>query len=135
MNNSAYRILMKRKKEIIGYGLLLFVLTMVLLFILSMITNTDSPTGLWWVSVVMAVVLGVIARWFSHRLHPATRRQALTYGVVWAIMLAGILLIIAIPNGTTKIVFGEWSTYLIFIGVAVGPMLVKVRGKSKNEQL
>lgn len=38
-------------------------------------------------------------------------------------MLAGILLFIAIPNQTTEVVFGNWSIYLIFLGVAVGPLL------------
>lgn len=71
----------------------------------------------------MAVLMAACSRWFSRRLHAASTKQALTFGMVWAVMLAAILLLIAIPNQTTEIVFGQWSTYLIFIGVAVGPLL------------
>lgn len=118
---------MKHYLKIISYGFLLFIITMVLLFVLSIITGSDSPVGFWWVGVIMAVLMTALSLLFSRRLRPASTKQAFTYGVVWAIMLAGILLIIAIPNGTTKIVFGQWSTYLIFVGVVVGPVLMNSR--------
>ncbi|MDD5566751.1 MAG: hypothetical protein PHH01_01005 [Patescibacteria group bacterium] len=98
---------------------------MVLLFLLSMITGSDSPVGFWWVGVILAIIMTGVSLWFSRGLHPATAKQAFSHGLTWAIMLAGFLLIIAIPNGTTDIVFGNWSTYLVFVGVAVGPALKK----------
>jgi len=118
--------------KILGFGLLLFIITMALLFIMSMITGSEQPIDFWWVSAVIAVLMTLCSLWFSRKLHPSTASQAFTYGIVWAIMLAAILLIIAIPNGTTGIVFGQWPTYLIFIGVAVGPVLMKPKQFSPN---
>lgn len=116
---------MKLRLKVFGYGFLLFVITMVLLFVLSMITGSEQPIDLWWVGVIIAVLMTLFSLWFSRRLHPTTSGQALTYGIIWAIMLAGILLIITIPNGTTSIVFGQWPTYLIFVGVALGPVVMR----------
>src|SRR3989338_5348279 len=120
----------KRPLKIFAFGLLLFLMTLALLFIMSMITNSEQPVDFWWVGAVIAVLVALISRWFSRRLHATTSRQALTHGIVWAIMLAAILLITAIPNGTIGTVFGQWPTYLIFIGVTVGPLLMKPKTTS-----
>ena len=109
--------------KVFGYGFLLFIITMILLFLMSVVTGSDQPVDFWWVGVVVAVLMMFCSLWFSRLMHANTSKQALTFGIVWAIMLAAILLIIAIPNGTTAIVFGQWSTYLVFIGVAIGPVL------------
>jgi len=106
-----------------GYGLLLFLITMVLLFLMSVVTQSDQSVDYPWAGAIIAVLMAGCSRWFSRLLHPASTKQARTFGIVWAVMLAAILLLIAIPNQTTEIVFGQWSTYLIFIGVAVGPLL------------
>lgn len=63
---------MSRSLKVFGYGLLLFIVTMVLLFVTSIITGLDQPVNLWWVGVIMAVLLVYISRWFSKRLHPTT---------------------------------------------------------------
>ncbi|MFA5107868.1 MAG: hypothetical protein WC497_06150 [Patescibacteria group bacterium] len=129
----------KTAPRVIGYGLLLFIITMVLLFVMSVITGSDQPLDKWWVSVVMAIIMMAVSLWFSRTLRPGTVSQALLYGGVWAIMIAGLLLAIAIPNDTTSIVFGQWPTYLVFIGVAVGPVLLKpkaippVVGETQNK--
>jgi len=115
----------RRWPKVIGYGCLLFIATMILLFLMSVVTGSDQPVDFWWVGVVVAVLMMLCSLWFSRLMRANTSKQALTFGIVWAIMLAAILLIIAIPNGTTSIVFGQWSTYLVFIGVAVGPALMK----------
>jgi len=116
---------LKTDLKIFGYGLLLFIITMILLFLMSVVTGSDQPIDHWWVGVVVAVIMTFISLWFSRLMRAATTKQALILGVIWALMLAAILLIIAIPNKTTSIVFGQWSTYLVFIGVAVGPVLMK----------
>ncbi|MDD5342550.1 MAG: hypothetical protein PHI73_04440 [Patescibacteria group bacterium] len=126
---------MKHALKIFGYGFLLFIITMVLLFLLSMITGSDSPVGFWWVGVVLAIIMTATSFWFSRGLHPATAKQAFSLGLTWAIMLAGFLLVIAIPNGTTDIVFGNWSTYLVFVGVAVGPVFMKPRPVAPNTKM
>jgi len=122
---------MKKPFILFIYGLLIFVITLALLFVLSLIAGSDQPVDFWWIGVIIAILITLVSLWFSRRLHPATTRQALTYGIVWAIMLAVILLIIAIPNGTTSIIFGQWSMYLVFIGVAIGPILLKPNNINK----
>lgn len=116
---------MKRTFKVIGFGLLLFIITMALLFGLSMIAGSEQPTGFWWIGVIMAVVLACGSLWFSRRLRATTSKQAFGFGLIWATMVAGIILIITIPNGTTDVFFGEWSAYLVFVGIAVGPVLMK----------
>ncbi|MFA5051868.1 MAG: hypothetical protein WC544_02270 [Patescibacteria group bacterium] len=111
--------------KLAGYGLQLFVLTMLLLFIMSVVTGSDQPVDYWWTGIIVAVLLAGCSWLYSRRLKPPTRKVALAYGMVWAVMLALILMIIAVPNQTAPIVFGQWSTYLIFIGVAAGPSLTK----------
>ncbi len=129
----------KTAPRVIGYGLLLFIITMVLLFVMSVITESDQPLDKWWVSAVMAIIMMAVSLWFSRTLRPGSASQAFLFGGVWAIMIAGLLLAIAIPNGTTNIVFGQWPTYLVFIGVAVGPVLLKpkatppVVGETQNK--
>lgn len=124
---------MIRAFKIFGFGLLLFVITMILLFVMSMVTGSEQPIDFPWVGPAIAIAVAFCSLLFSRRLHPASTKQALTYGIVWAVMLAVILLVIAIPNGTTAIVFGNWSTYPVFIGVAIGPLLAKPKPAGSSE--
>ncbi len=107
--------------KIFGYGLLLFLITMGLLFAMSVVTQSDQPIGYPWVGAVIGALMAGISGWLSRRLAVAK----LMLGIFWAVEIAAILLLIAIPNQTTAIVFGQWSTYLVFIGVAVGPLLFR----------
>jgi hypothetical protein len=116
---------MKQSFKIVGFGFLLFILTMILLFVLSIVAESAEPIGLWWVSVIIAVLDALCSLWFSRLMRVASITRGFTYGIIWSLMVAGILLIIALPNGTTTIVFGQWPTYLIFIGIAIGPLLRK----------
>ncbi len=122
--------------KIFGFGFLLFIITMVLIFIMSLVTGTEDteypPAKFLWVGVVIAMLLAACSLWFSRRLHSASIKQSLTYGIIWAVMVAVILLIIAIPNQTAGKVFGHLGTYLIFIGVAVGPVLFKPKSAIQN---
>ncbi|MFA6588257.1 MAG: hypothetical protein WCT08_04250 [Patescibacteria group bacterium] len=108
--------------KIFGYGLQLFVVVMLLIFAMSAITNSDQIDH-WWEGVVIAILMAGCSWLYSLRLKPTTTKEKLTYGITWAIMIAVIILIITIPNKTTGIVFGSWSAYLIFLGVAVGPIV------------
>lgn len=116
---------LKISLKVFGFGFLLFIITMLLLFLMSIVTGSDQPIDYWWAGIVVAVIMAAFSLWFSRLMRAATTKQALILGVIWTLMLAAILLIIAIPNQTTSIVFGQWSTYLIFVGVAVGPLFGK----------
>jgi len=107
------------------FGFLLFVITMLLLFLMSVITKSDEPTGLWWVGIIIAILMTFFSWLFSRIIKPLGNGQALLYGIIWAIIVAGIILVIALPNGTTGVVFGQWSIYLVFVGVGIGPLLGK----------
>lgn len=107
------------------FGFLLFVITMLLLFLMSRLTGSDKPAGFWWVGVIIAILMTFFSWLFAKIIKPEGNGQALLYGIIWAAIVAGILLIIALPNGTTDIVFGQWSTYLVFVGVLIGPLLGK----------
>lgn len=107
------------------FGFILFVIVMLLLFLMSIITGSDEPTGFWWVGIIIAILMTFFSWLFAKIIKPVGNGQALLYGLIWAIIVAGILLIIALPNGTTGIVFGQWSTYLVFVGVLIGPLLAK----------
>lgn len=118
--------------KLLGYGLQLFVVTMFLLFIMSVIAGSDQPADFWWAGAAVAIPMAGCSWLFSLRLKPATKKLAATYGLIWAVMLAVIILVIAIPNKTTGIVFGKWSTYLVFFGVAVGPVIFKQKPAVPN---
>ncbi|MFA5070319.1 MAG: hypothetical protein WC528_03475 [Patescibacteria group bacterium] len=107
------------------FGFLLFIITMLLLFLMSQLTGSDEPAGLWWTGVIIAILMTFISWLFARIIKPAGNGQALLYGLIWTAIVAGILLVIALPNGTTDKVFGQWSTYLVFVGVLIGPLLAK----------
>jgi hypothetical protein len=109
--------------KIIGFGFILYVAVNFLLFILSMVAGTEQPFSFWLTGVVVAVLMAVGSWRLSRWLHLTTARESLTYSIGWAAVNAALLLIVTIPNQTFGIVFGQWSTYLIFIGVAIGPTL------------
>ena len=114
--------------KIFGYGCLLFIATMVLIFLISLFSGTEQYV--WWYGIVIGIIMVFISGWISHKLHPESKKQATTYGIILTIMVAAILLIITIPNGTTGDVFGQWGTYLVFIGIAIGPILMKPKSNA-----
>jgi hypothetical protein len=80
----------------------------------------------------MAVGLGVCSRWFSHRLHAENTRHAITYGLIWSGIIAGIFLLIALPNGTVAGIFGQWGTYLMFIGLIFAPAVYEPKERDDD---
>jgi len=115
--------------KIFGYGFLLFIATMATIFLMSILTGTEDasqpPFDLWWLDLVAGIILACASFLFARRLKASTTRQALMYGIIWAVEIAAILLIICLGNGTTSIFFGQWSVYFIFVGVAIGPIFNK----------
>jgi hypothetical protein len=115
--------------KIIAYGFLLFIITNILIFVLSLVTGSESTEypaeKHLWVGLVLALLVAGCSWWLSRRLHPATTKQALTIGASWAILNIGFMLFITIPNETTSKIFGLWVTYLVYVGIALGPVLRK----------
>ena len=113
--------------KILGFGFLLFVIFNILLFFISMLTGSDKPTDFWWVGVIMAVASTLFSLWFSRLMPTDCVKCALAFGGIWTIEVAILLLAITIPNGTTNVVFGNWSSYLVFLGIFIGPLLWKLK--------
>ncbi len=113
--------------RVFGYAFLIFIVTNILIFILSLATGTpetENPMAEhFWVGIVLAVLLTGCSWLFSKRFHPATTKRALTLGVTWTLLNIGFMLFVTIPNETTGNIFGQWATYLIYIGIAIGPLL------------
>ena len=118
--------------KFIGYGVLLFVVSNAVLFVLSIVTRTERPVDYWWAGVFMAVPLAVCSLWFSRKFHPESFAQSFSFGVLWALLLAIFLLFITIPNHTTTIFFGQWTSSLLFVGVALGPLLMKPKEENAS---
>lgn len=115
--------------KILGLGFILFIATNILIFIMSIVTKTEETATPMakhaWVGIVLAILLTGCSWMLARLLHPATTKEALTYGIGWAVLNIALMLIVTIPNGTTNNLFGQWTTYLIYIGIAVGPVLGK----------
>ncbi|MFH1367207.1 MAG: hypothetical protein ABIH38_04465 [Patescibacteria group bacterium] len=114
--------------KIMGLGLLLFIPMLIFDLIVSTVANSYEPIDYWWVNVIRAIVIAFFAWLFSRLLHVTSAKQALTYGIVWAIIILAIHLILIIPNGVEAI-FGHWTVGLLFIGIAIGPLFGKNTGK------
>lgn len=114
--------------KIIGSGFLLFIAVMIILFLVSMVAGTEGvtdvapadmvPLGLY-TAIPIAVVAWLLSLWMKFR----SWRDALIGGTGWAVILAGMWIVIAIPNGTTKNMFGVWTMYLSYAAIIIGALL------------
>ena len=111
--------------RVVKYGFLLFLIAMLGLFVMSFILGSEQPIDYPVTNVAVGVLLGAMSYWFVRRLKVENQQEALRYGLGWMIIVAAILLAIAIPNQTTAIVFGNWSTYLLFLSIPAGAWLAK----------
>lgn len=114
--------------KIIGFGFLNFIAIMIVLFLASMVAGTEgqtdvAPADMVPVGLYSAVPIAVVAWLFARRMKFGTRRDALIGSAIWAVILAGMWLVIAIPNGTTKNMFGVWAMYVPYVAIVVGAML------------
>ncbi|MCL5094064.1 MAG: hypothetical protein M1355_02955 [Patescibacteria group bacterium] len=114
---------MKNPWKIIGYGLLFPFFWLIILFVLSLIFSTDNPMNFMAGNVFVALVLGAISYFFVKRIGATDMKEGLTYGVSWAAILLLIQLPITIPNQTTNIIFGTWTSYLLYAGIISGAVL------------
>ncbi|MFH0829301.1 MAG: hypothetical protein V1907_03940 [Candidatus Kerfeldbacteria bacterium] len=128
------------KGKAIGYGLLMFLVWMALLFITSMVNGTEGMTDIDFNStkmvisgVVVAALMGIVAYLFCRKLRLDTKRDALIAGVLWVVILVAFQLFIMIPNGTTK-VLRAWAMDLPYITIIVGAWLGVRKGSISNPQ-
>ncbi|MFA5107869.1 MAG: hypothetical protein WC497_06155 [Patescibacteria group bacterium] len=117
---------MKTAIKIVGFGLLLWVVIVLVQLIISAITSSYETLDKWWANGIVAVFMAFFAGVFSRLLRAANTKQAWIHGIGFASVLVGISAILIIPNGANAM-FGHWSTYLVFVGAAVGPALMKSR--------
>lgn len=110
----------------LGYGLLLFIAFNVVLFVATLATGIESTeitanSTRFVVSLAAAAILMfLVARWFGRLLRFDTRRDAQHAGIWWTAIVVTLTLLTTIPNGTTRIFFGTWAAYLIFIAIYFG---------------
>lgn len=105
-----------------GFGVLLFIILVMVQVIISIATTSYDTVDTWWGGIIQAVVIGLIAWWFSRVLRATTARQALGHGLGFLITLLIISLLLVLPN-TWQSVFGNWAIYFVFAGVFLGPLL------------
>ena len=128
---------MKTAFKIVGFGLLLWVVIVLVQLIISAITSSYETLDTWWANGIVAVFMAFFAGVFSRLLHAANMKQAWIHGIGFASVLVGISAILIIPN-VANAMFGQWSMYLVFVGAAIGPVLMKpnrtlMAGKNNND--
>jgi hypothetical protein len=113
--------------KLIGVGILLFIINLILDFIQQMI-------GGHWLDIIVILLMTGCSLWFSRLMHTKTRQQAFLFGLTWAIVVTLIFYIDSslLGNGF----FNQWGPYLTFLGVTVGPIILKPKqAVSKNENV
>jgi len=128
------------KSKAIGYGLLMFLIWMALLFVISLVNGTEGMTDIDFNStkmmisgIVLAVCIGIVAYLFSRKLQLDTKHDALIAGVWWVVILAAFQLFIMIPNGTTK-VLRAWAMDLPYVTIIAGAWFGVRKGTTNLQQ-
>lgn len=114
---------MKKAKRIFGYGLLLYIVFNVILFILSIIfrfeTEINRVAG-----VCLAFIMVFIMRWIIiKKFKIITVKEALIYTTGWTMIIFLLLLILTVANDTTKVLFGNWIAYVMMVIMIFCPLL------------
>jgi len=110
-------------KRAVGYGLLMVVIWLIVLFILSLIFQFETAPAVPAV-LVFSVVMALVVRLFIIRLKPANLKEAFIYSVSWTVITFLVVLIITIPNGTIGNIFGNWAMYLVVILMILAPTAI-----------
>lgn len=115
------------------YGVALYFVLNVILFLVALAFGSGEkappPLGFALVSLLVAVP----SYFFSRRMRPSSKKQALLWGLLWAGMSLLFLTVVVIGNGTQKVVFGNWGAYLMFVGIALGSLFVRIRQASLTD--
>jgi cell shape-determining protein MreD len=75
-------------------------------------------------TLIVALALGILSYLLSKALHVETMQEALVACVVWASLLFLVELLITLLNGTTGVIFSTWTTYVVYVAIALAPWLV-----------
>ena len=115
--------------KISAYGGLLYLLTLMLLFLGSFAFSGISPQsaadprtytfGLAIVALPLAFVAYLIAR---HIVWPKTDRAAVALGVGWAVVQLVLNFLVALANGNLSLIFTSPGTYLVYLAVFSGAL-------------
>ena len=103
---------------ILGLGLVFIPAWLLFLYLASL-----AIPGLLLDNLVVALALGILSYLLSKVLRVEIKQEALVSGCVWAFLLFLVELLIALPNGTTGVVFGTWTTYIVYVAIALAPWL------------
>jgi predicted membrane channel-forming protein YqfA (hemolysin III family) len=116
--------------KISAYGFVLYLMTLLLMFLLSVLVYGLFPqlptesTEAYTVSLaICALPLGFIAFLIAHRFcRPATERNALYLGIGWVAVQLFFNLLIALLNGNFAMIFSSFATYLVYVAVFAGAL-------------
>ena len=116
--------------KISAYGLVLYLVTLLLMFLLSIVFNglfpqlpTDSPEAYTISLAVSALPLGffafLTAHWFCR---PATERNAVCLGLGWVAVQLVLNGVLALLNDNFAMIFTSFATYLVYVAVFAGAL-------------
>lgn len=115
----------------LGIGILMYILSNIVLFILSMLFRFETAiTPL--ASIVFALLMGAISYLFLRKITPSSSKEALGYTAAWAGIVLLLLLIVTIANDTTQVFFGQLFNYLIFIAIVAASLLPRASKEVKK---
>jgi hypothetical protein len=110
----------------VGIGFLLLIVFNLVLFLISLPFGFEGgehgPTLL--PMAIFAVIMGMVVWLFlKYWIKPASQKEAWSYSLSWAGIVFALILLITIPNGTTKTFFGPWFDWLWIFAMALAPIV------------
>ncbi len=116
--------------KISAYGIVLYLVTLLLMFLLSMLFNAvfpkaemSDPQSYSLALSIVAVPLAAVAFLIAHSFcRPATERSAIALGLGWVGVQAVINVLIALANGNAGFIFSNFATYLPYAAVFAGAL-------------
>lgn len=118
---------MRHPGKTIGYGLLLIPIWFVSLFVLSIFFKNEQPIDFVSANIITAAVMTLAAWWLARKIHAQTTKEGMTIGALWAVIVLVVLFIVGFDNKTLGNIFGNWTTYLTYVGILVGSFLAHRR--------
>ncbi len=116
----------------IGIGLLLVVVFNLVLFVVSLIFGFEDggigPSIL--PAFIFAAAMGLIVYGLLCLLKPETKKESFGYSISWSVIVFTAIILTTIANETTSIFFGKWYNYIVFIVMAIIPLVLKIKKKS-----
>lgn len=117
----------------VGIGFLMLIAFNIVLFVISMPFGfEDSGTGPTLVpATIFALIMGLIVYFVVKKIKPVSSKEAYIYSISWTAIVLILTLITTVANDTTNIFFGDWFNYLVFVTMAVSPVLLKFKNDNK----